>query len=169
MSKILDIADRKVQDSLDRLLESLDQDFQAMLSKHSAEGMIRSGNTIRQAMNIVTDGSDLLKDILIDHSRWVIKQSIYVPKSISADLTNLCETHFKEFIKKTEKYIRRSTEISGQPKLFSQMHAQVNKSIERSVSEVKLEIEALAIENRSSGIKGGAKYLLSLFSKLLGG
>jgi len=169
MSKVLHIADQRAEGALERLLESLDYDFEAMLRKNSAEGMLRSGNTIKQAMNLVSENSDSLKDLLIEQSSWVIKQSIYVPLSISEDLIDLCEKCFDIFIDETEEYIQKSTDISGQPKLFSRMYPEVEESIERSASEAKLEIEALVFESRSSGIKGIAKYMFSLISKLWGG
>ena len=117
-------------------------------------------------MKLVSEASESLKEHVIEQSSWVIKQSIYVPLSISNDLFHLCDKNFDIFYEKTELYIRKSTEISGQPRLFSQIYPGVEASIDRNIKDTKLEIEALVLENRSSGIKGVSKYLLSLVPKL---
>jgi hypothetical protein len=169
MSKILSIANRRVDAALENILEGLDQAYEAMLRKHSASGELRSGNTIKQAMNLVSEASDALKKCIVEQSGWVIKQSIYVPLSISDDLLSLCNKNFDLYREKSESYIKKSTEMSGQPNLFSNIYPDVEKSIGRHIKEARLEIEALVLENRSSGIKGIAKYLFSMVSKLWGG
>lgn len=169
MSKFIDISDQRAFGYLERFLEELDGDYEAMLRRHSADGLLRSGNTIKRAMGLVNDGADKLKTFLIDQSCWVIDKSIYVPLSIGEDLVDLNEKYFECYVDQTEEYIRKAANIAGQPQLFERVYPEVEEFIGRCLQETNLETEALVLENRSTGIKGIAKYLFSLVSKLWGG
>src|SRR5690606_5676685 len=39
------------------MVSNLDHDIRAMLAKHSAEGMLRSGKTIKKTMELISDGN----------------------------------------------------------------------------------------------------------------
>ncbi len=169
MSKVLQIAEKRIQGSLDRLLEKIDEDYEAMLRMHSSKGLLRSGNTIKESMNLVTNNCENLKAIIIEQSQWAIKQSIYVPLSILNDLVTLCNEQFDRYIADTEAYLEKGTKMAGKPELFSRYYPEVKDSVLRNRNETVLEIEALVYENRSSGIKGIAKYIFSMASKLWGG
>jgi hypothetical protein len=169
MSKFIGITDKRIYGYLDRLIEKLGADYEAMLRKHSAEGLLRSGNTIKKAMELVSNGADELKVFLIGQSAWVIDKSIYVPLSIGDDLIDLNVKYFETYIEKSEEYIIKASQVAGKPELFDRVYPEVKTAINRSFNETKLEIEALVLENRSTGIKGVAKYLFSLVSKLWGG
>ncbi|MFT4919817.1 MAG: hypothetical protein ACI8RU_002444 [Zhongshania aliphaticivorans] len=169
MSKFIGISDQRIYGYLERLLEELDGDYEAMLRKHSADGLLRSGSTIKRAMALVNDGADKLKAFLIEQSSWVIDKSIYVPLSIGEDLIGLNEKYFSFYADQTEEYIRKAATVAGQLQLFDRVYPDVEEFIDRSLREANLETEALVLENRSTGIKGIAKYLFSLVSKLWGG
>lgn len=168
MSNIIFIAERKVQNEMDRLLEEMAGEFEAMLRKHSAEGMLRSGNTIKQAMNLVGKKSETLRDIIIKHAQWVVSESIYVPTTIAEELTSINDSFFNILTDESRPVVKKATEMSGQPNLFARIYPDVEKSINRSSGEARLEIEAIVASNRSRGVKGAAKFVFSRFSKLWG-
>jgi len=169
MSKFIGITDQRIYGYLERLLEKLDADYEAMLRRHSEDGLLRSGNTIKKAMELVSNGADELKVFLIEQSTWVIDKSIYVPLSIGDDLIKLNVKYFEMYMEQSEGYVSKASKVAGQPKLFDRVYPDVEAAVNRSLNEAKLETEALVLENRSTGIKGIAKYLFSLVSKLWGG
>ncbi|WP_299599460.1 hypothetical protein [uncultured Microbulbifer sp.] len=168
MSNIISIAERKVQNEMDRLLEEMAGELEAMLRKHSAEGILRSGNTIRQAMNLVGKKSEVLRDVVIKHSQWVVTESIYVPIIIAEELVSISDSIFNILMDESRPVMKRATEVSGQPNLFARVYPDVEESINRSSGEARLEIEAIVASNRSRGVKGAAKFVFSGLSKLWG-
>lgn len=169
MNKILSIANKKIGSGFQRLLEGLASDYEAMLRRHSADGMLRSGNTVKRAMNLVSACADSLRDLITVQSQWVVDESIYVPESIADELMDIAAKYFDELSHKAEEYIQKAAEISGNPSVFDRVYPEVSGSVERSYGEAKLNIEASVASNRSRGIKGVAKYFLSIVSKLWGG
>lgn len=169
MTRVLEIIEKQIQFSLDGLIDEIDSDFNAMLKIHASKGLLGSGNTIKESMNIITNNSENLKAVIIEKSRWVIEQSIYVPLSIFDDLGRLCNEQFDRYIACTEVYIEEGTKKAGRPEMFSRYYPEVKNSVLKKRDETVLEIEALVYENRSSGIKGIAKYIFSLVARLWGG
>lgn len=169
MNKILKIADKKIDSGLQRILDDFDESYEAMLRLHAAKGLLKSGNTIKKTMTQITESADALRDIIINVSEWVVKESIYVPLSIKEELNELCECYFGSLHEETMGFLQDATEKAGNPKLFKQMAREVEDGISRAHNEAELEIEAIVATNRSRGIKGIAKYIFSLVSKLWGG
>lgn len=169
MSKFIDISDQRLLGYLSRLLEELDGNYEAVLRRHSADGLLRSGNTIKKAMELVSGGADELKVFLIEQSNWVIDKSIYVPLSIGDDLIDLNEKYFASYAEQSAEYIRKAVKVAGKPELFERVYPEVCASVNRCLKETNIETKALVLENRSTGIKGIAKYMFSLVSKLWGG
>lgn len=168
MNNTISISERKIQNELDRLLENMGEEFEAMITRHSAQGILRSGNTIKQAMILVEDKSKTLRDVVIKESKWAVGESIYVPVSIANELTVINDNFFHLFTDESRPYIKKATEMSGRPELFDEVYPNVEKSVNRCSGEAKLEIEAIIASNRSRGIKGAAKFIYSGLSKLWG-
>ncbi len=168
MSKILSIAEKRIDGGLQRLLEELASNYSAMLRMHSSKGSLRSGNTVKQTMNLVSACADSLRDLVAAQSKWVINESIYVPLSISEELISICTKYFDVLAEQSESYIRKASEMSGKTSIFDRVYPDVKSGIARSFDEAQLEIEALVASNHSRGIKGVAKYIFSIVSKLWG-
>ena len=168
MSKVLDIADRKIEAGRKRLLEDFETQYQTMLRNHSANGGLRSGNTVRETMNIAIESGDLLRNLIIDQSTWAIRDSIYVPMSFSEELNVVASKHFSEFKAASEEYVKKASEMSGNPAVHEKVYPEVENKIQRSLDDCKLEIEALVASNHSRGIKGIGKFIFSCFAKFWG-
>ena len=169
MSKFLKILEQRVDGYIESLLDELDGNYDAMLRRHSADGLLRSGNTIRKTMELINNGADELKAFLIKQSSWVVDKSIYVPLSIGSNLMDLNEKCFEMYRVQSKDYVKKAAKVAGQPNLFDRVYPDIEAFIQRSLNEANLETEALVLENRSTGIKGIARYLFSLVSKLWGG
>lgn len=168
MSKILDIVDRKIEAGRKRLLEDIDSRYEAMLRNDSANGNLRSGNTVRETINIATESADLLRNLIIDQFTWAISESIYVPMSISGELNAIASRHFSELEIAAEQYVKKASEMSGKPAVHERVYPEVENKIQRSLEECRLEVEACVASNHSRGIKGIGKFIVSCLAKLWG-
>ena len=166
MSKFIKISDRRIETFLERLFKSLDEDYHSIISEQNAVGLLRSGGTVKKTVRLVEDNAGKLRTYLIEQSSWAIKKSIYVPLSISEDLVALNEKHNHTYIRNAKKLISKVSILVGKPDLFEKVYPEVAEAINLNIKETKLEIKALVLENRSTGIKGAMKYIFSLVSKL---
>lgn len=169
MSKFIDVSDQRLDGYLERLLDELDLSYEAMISKHAAEGVLKSGGTIKRTMELVSVGADKLKSFLIEQAAWVIDKSVYVPVSIGNELIDMSEKHFESYIEQSAQYLQQAAKVAGKPELFERLFPDVEAYTRRCLKEANLEVMALVLENRSSGIKGIAKYIFSMAYKLWGG
>lgn len=169
MDNLEDIAEKKIEKGLDRILNKLDRDYEAMLRRHSADGLLRSGNTIKSTMDYTAEAAESLRDLMIEQFQWVIEESVVVTKVTIDTLEDIAQHYFERVYSAGEEFLDKSTEIANSPKLFQRMLPEVEASIDAAYEDVKIEIEASSAANLNRGAKGIAKTLLGWLSKLWGG
>lgn len=59
----------KLRLTVEELISELGGKFKEMLAKHAAEGMLRSGNTIKRTMDLINEGSAHLFQETLEHLR----------------------------------------------------------------------------------------------------
>ena len=99
----------------DELVISFDTEFETLLRRHSAEGMLRSGSTIKATMELISRlDSQLYSDVMLNIESLNIQYS----SSFESEISRLVESARTCVEQKMLAVFQKSTEIAGKPELY---------------------------------------------------
>ncbi|MCR8923791.1 hypothetical protein NO559_13500 [Dasania sp. GY-MA-18] len=107
MDNLEDIAEKKIQNGLKRILSKLDSEYEMMLRRHAADGLLRSGNTIKKTMDLTVSSAEALRDLMIDQFQWVIQESVVVTKSTIEALENIASDNFEQIYSTGQEFLNK--------------------------------------------------------------
>lgn len=110
--------EEKLRLVIKELLATLDNDYEAMLRMHAAKGLLRSGNTIKATMNLISCSDANFYSEVLDHIDTLKLQYNSTIESDIVQLTNNAQDSFK--VKVIEKFTK-STEVTNSAKLFDRL------------------------------------------------
>jgi len=111
---------------VDDLIRTLDDDIRAMLAKHSADGRLRSGDTIKRTMEFISEGNYKLFQAVIDH---IHSMEISYYQNIENDIQALAISAHESYTSKALPYFKKSTEQANISNLYERMLPDVESSM----------------------------------------
>lgn len=99
----------------DELVISFESDFEALLSRHSAEGMLRSGKTIKATMKLI---SKLDRKLYTEVILYIDSIKLEYYSSLEVEFSNLVESAKKCIEPKVLIVFQKCTTIAGKPELY---------------------------------------------------
>ncbi len=138
------------------LIQELENNIIVMARQHSAKGLIRSGNTIKCTMDFIAKGNANLFQIAISHI-----ESLDCSYSIKleGDVQAIMSFAHDSFKKESLIWLRKSTELAGNPKLYERMLPEVELSMSSDWDKFLNLLDALVIKLKHS-------QKMSLFTKI---
>lgn len=131
------------------VIANLDIEMKAMFAKHSAEGMQRSGNTIKKTMDLISEGNaQLYKEIL----EYVSSLDIAYYPAIENDIQQLAISAQESFKSEALTWFKTSTETAGNPRLFERMLAEVEADMATELAKFQNQLNKTTVQlklNRS--------------------
>lgn len=124
------------------LLESLDKNFKIMLAKHSRDGLLGSGNTIRKTMDFISLENSNFYHELMKHMQTLKLQ--YYP-TIEADVQNLAKNAQISFQNECFKVLKKSTEVARSPNLYERMLPEIESSMAEDLANFQNTLNAFVI------------------------
>ncbi len=157
--------DEKIKLILDNLNASIDHDFSSMLAKHSANGQLRSGNTISETINIIMSSNNQLLLNVLDHMNTLKMQ--YYPM-IETHILQIAQ-HAQDIFKlKAYDIFAKSTKQSGKPELYDRMLPNLEENMAKIFAEFRNRLNSTVIElKRKSLVSATAKILWRIDAVLL--
>jgi len=76
MNDLRALADAKIDAARKKLLASLHNQVEAAKARQSSRGMLQSGNTLVEIVNICSLMMESLRDVVIAEYQWVLSQSL---------------------------------------------------------------------------------------------
>jgi hypothetical protein len=133
----------KLRLTVAEIISDLGDKFKAMLAKHSAEGMLKSGNTIKRTMDFIAEGNSQLFQETLEYLRSL--DLTYYPQ-LESDIQGLAKTAQESY--KTEAFtlLQKSTEHAGNPKLYERMLPDVESSMATDLAKFQNHLNATAVQ-----------------------
>ena len=146
------------------IISELGEKFKAMLAKHAAEGMLRSGNTIKRTMDFIAEGNTKLFQETLEYLRSL--DLTYYPQ-IETDIQGL--TKSAQELYKTEALVilQKSTEHAANPKLYERMLPDVEASMATDLAKFHNQLNATTVQLKLSNIKSSTEKFLWGFEGVL--
>ena len=146
------------------IISELGEKFKAMLAKHAAEGMLRSGNTIKRTMDFIAEGNTKLFQETLEYLRSL--DLTYYPQ-IETDIQGL--TKSAQELYKTEALVilQKSTEHAANPKLYERMLPDVEASMATDLAKFHNQLNATTVQLKLSNIKSPTEKFLWGFEGVL--
>ena len=135
--------EEKIRLILIELVSSLENNFKLMLRKHAADGMIRSGQTIKATMNMI---ADLTEKLYTDIMSYVDILNLKYFPTIEADISALALNAQQKLKIETIEKLQKSTEMAGSPNLFERMLPDVEADMANKLATFQNNLNAKVIE-----------------------
>jgi hypothetical protein len=156
--------EEKLRLIIKKLLVSLDSDYQAMLSKHAAKGLLRSGNTIKATMRLISRLFSRFYSEVLTHTETLnLKYFLSDESEIIQLAENAKETLKAGVIDKFQK----STEMAGNPTLYERLLPDVEKDLADSKAVFQNQLNAKIIDLKKSASKSMIEKVLWIFEFLV--
>lgn len=129
------------------VIRTLDEDIKAMLAEHSANGLLRSGNTIKRTMDFIALGNASLYQSIID---YVKELDLTYHPSMEADFQSLASRAQEHYKSECLTRLQRSTEIAGKPSLYEKMLPEVESGMATDLAKFQNSLNAAIIQIKLS-------------------
>lgn len=148
--------ERKINHSIELILQSLDEEFESMLRTHSSKGLLRSGNTISSAMDLA---GKLLEKYFVQAIEHINYLQFSYSDNLETDISKLVHNASEPLKEQLLVKFRKSTEVAGKPNLYERLLPELNQSFQQiqSAFEISLNSNVLllkAAQKRSTLEKG---------------
>jgi hypothetical protein len=144
--------------------QAINVDFDSMLKKHAAESQLRSGNTIKQTMNMISDYDSKIYLEVISHMK-ALNLKFY--SDIEADLLELAKDAISLFKKEALIKLEKSTEMAGRPELFQRMLPDVERDLANNLATFQNSLNLAVIELKEQTTTSPFEKGLWLFEAIL--
>ncbi|MEQ3515642.1 hypothetical protein ABMY35_20180 [Pseudoalteromonas sp. BZB3] len=129
---------------------SLDEQFELMLRKHAADGMLRSGNTIKQTMNMIAEFTTKIYSEILS---YIDTLNLKYDSSLENDISKLAQDAQKQFKVESIAKLEKSTEVAGNPKLFERMLPDVEAEMANNLAIFQNNLNAKVLDLKENTIK----------------
>lgn len=123
-------------------VSNLDIDIKAMLAKHAAEGMLRSGNTIKKAMDLIAEGNARILQETLEHVNSL--NLTYYPE-IESDIQGLAKSAQESFKAEVLPRFKKSTETAGKPQLYERMLHKVESGMANDLAKFQNQLNVTCV------------------------
>jgi hypothetical protein len=142
------------------LIEStstLEAKFKLMINKHAATGLLRSGTTIKETMNMI---SELTAKVYSEVLSYIDALNLKYYSSLEADISKLASDAQQKFKIETIAIFRKSTELVGKPKLFERMLPEVEAELANNLAIFQNNLNAKTLELKEHTVKSPIERVL---------
>lgn len=139
------------------LISSLDSSFEAMLRTHSAKGLLRSGNTIKATMELISKITSTLYSEVILHLEAL---NLKYYSALESDILLLANESFSKLKKELIVKFKKSTEMAGNPDLFDRMLPEVENEMAKHLATFRNRLNLQALELKRKTTKSPVEKIL---------
>lgn len=139
------------------LLATLDIDFETMLRRHSSDGLLHSGKTIKATMDLI---SRLVTDLYTEALDHVKNLKIDYSPSIETEIVQLVDNSKDRIESKFLSKFQKSTEIAGKPDLYERLLPELNTTLATNQAVFKNQLNLIVIALKKSKAKSSIEKVL---------
>ena len=135
------------------LIEStstLEDEFRLMLNKHTAIGLLHSGITIKETMNII---AELTVKIYSEVLSYIDALNLKYHSSLEGDISKLASDAQQKFKIETIAKFEKSVELAGNPKLLERMLPEVEAEMANNLAIFQNNLNAKTLELKQHTVK----------------
>lgn len=154
MKSLHDIAERKIQASLGRILVGLEGDIEATYRTQAASRMLKSGNTFIKVMTLLTNAYRDLCSQMFVHHQWLVKESFFINEQGLANLARQAEFYGEQLQRKSAEHLEKAAKMVGQPNFYERYMPDVTQTNSDALAEYKASLEGEASTKLRRGLKG---------------
>lgn len=143
---------------------TLNDDFELMLRRHAANGLVRSGNTIKATMDMISDLTSKLYQEILSHLDVL---SIHYYPTMERDVANLANKAQIQLKVESIAKFRKSTEMAGNPSLYERMLPDVEAEMANNLAAFQNALNAKVLEIKQNTQKSPIEKLLWAFEGVL--
>jgi hypothetical protein len=136
---------------------TLEEKFELMLRKHAADGLLRSGNTIKETMNMI---AELTAKIYSEILSYIDVLNLKYYSSLEGDISKLAQDAQKQFKIETIAKLEKSTEMAGNPKLFERMLPDVEAEMANNLAIFQNNLNSKVLDLKQSTAKSPVEITL---------
>ena len=167
MPELHNITDQKIQNDLTSVLDALKTNLEDIYKYQASIGKLRSGDTFKNAMQLINNFYKNLNTSILGHHKWAIGNYFFVTDRRLASIKDQATFYKEQFIKGMTPLLKRAAKMANKPILAESYYPEVVDSIERAHSQYLVEIDSFVLTNRNLRIKGMIssvpRFLISLF------
>lgn len=138
---------KKLRLTVSEIINDLDVDIKAMLAKHAAKGMLRSGNTIKQTMSLISEGNSRIFKEAIEHLKSL---NLANQPEIESDIQSLVTFSQESYRIEILPRFKKITEIAGKPQLYERILPEIDLSMENDLEIFQNQLNVLSIQLKLS-------------------
>ncbi|WOT03691.1 hypothetical protein [Shewanella youngdeokensis] len=135
----------------------LEDKFDLMLKKHAAHGLLRSGNTIKETMDII---AELTAKIYSEILSYIDVLNLKYYSSLEEDVSKLAHEAQKQFKIETTAKLKKSAELAGKPQLFERMLPDVEAEMANSLAIFQNNLNTKTLDLKLNTTKSPAEKTL---------
>lgn len=154
MRDLKEIAERKIQADLQRILDKLAADIEATYRRQAAGGSLKSGNTFIMIMTLLTDAYKELCNQSLIHYQWVMKESMIVNQNLLNHCLRQAEFYGGQLQRSSAEHLQKAAKMVGHPNFYDRYLPQVAETDGSTLKEFKANLEGEAAAKINRGIKG---------------
>lgn len=124
--------EEKIRLVLIELKSTLEENFELMLRRHAADGLVRSGNTIKATMDMISRHTSELYDEIL---AYLDVLSIHYYSLLESDVSNLASKAQAQLKVETIAKFKKSTELAGNPSLYERMLPDLEAEMAKKFSD----------------------------------
>lgn len=138
-------------------ISTLDVDIKAMLAKHAAEGMLRSGNTIKKTMDLISEGN---ARIYQETLQYVSSLNLAYYPEIENDIQGLARSAQESFKTEALPRFKKSTETAGNPQLYEHLLPEIESGMANDLAKFQNQLNAASVHLKLNNVMSPTEKLL---------
>lgn len=130
----------------DELVVAFESDFEVLLRRHSSEGMLRSGKTIKSTIALISSLHDQLYTEVLT---YIDILKLEYCSSLESEVSELVENTLKYIEPKMLSVFQKSTKIAGKPELYERLLPDVinEESTRKATFQNQLNLKVLQLKS----------------------
>jgi hypothetical protein len=169
MSELLDLVAAKIEAERTKLLNSLPSEIEALKRKNSADGLLRSGYTVRGVVDICSASLDSLGRVILDQYQWAVAQSLMTTQVWVEELVLAAPDQLGPLFDRCVEHINREANAAGAPRAVQECVAKLQIRRNEISNDMTLSLRARFAERKRGLVRNIGSAATGWISRLLGG
>ncbi len=157
MNNVTKLSECKIQQDLRELMETLDSEVKSLYAQNTAKGILKSGATFKQVMNLMKESYTSLGETMSAQYTWAINESLIKNNELIDTLKSQAQFYLKQLSKHTKSHLQHTAKLVGRPDLFESYLPETNQALAETIESVYLTIDSINLQSTNRGIKAFIK------------
>jgi len=148
MADLQQLASQKAEAALQRRVDTLPAEVQAIQRELNARGLLRSGAMLNRMLAACRAAIDAQASTVIAEYEWAVGQAIFVSQSWIERLVAEASASFSPLQSAGERHLSTASELAGRRELSARLHSDLKTTVEAARQNVGLALRSKFAERK---------------------